>query len=79
MIHGQQNSNFGKTKLDRRNFIFVNQSGKELIKNPGDINGQAFKVEDLTDCTIWLLDHFAQVLYILTRFMWTVVETAEFL
>ncbi len=50
-----------KPKLDRRNFMFVGLTGQELTKKPGDINGQAFKLENLTDCTVWLLDHIAQV------------------
>ena len=50
-----------KPKLDKRNYMFVNQSGQELIKKPGDINGQVFKLDKLTNCTVWLLDSIAQV------------------
>jgi len=52
-----------KPKLDRKNFMFVGLSDQELIKKPGEINGQAFKLENLTNCTVYLLDHFAQVIY----------------
>ncbi len=50
-----------KPKLDKRNFMFVGQSGQDLMKKPGDINGQAFKLESLSGCTVWLMDHFAQI------------------
>jgi protein XRP2 len=56
-----------KPKLDRKNFMFVGLSGQELMKKPGEINGQAFKMENLTGCTVWLMDHFAQVRYLNKR------------
>ena len=52
-----------RPKLDKRNYMFVKMDSQELIKNPGEIAGQAFKLENLEDCTIWLLDHIAQVLF----------------
>lgn len=50
-----------KPKLDKRNYMFVGLSDQELIKKPGEINGEAFKLDNLKNCTIWLLDHFSQV------------------
>lgn len=63
MEGGKPKPTFGKKKLDRKNFMFVDQSNQELTKNPGDINGQAFKLENLSNCTVWLMDHFAQVIF----------------
>ena len=39
--------------------MFVSKSNEVLIKNPGDINGIDFKLKDLTDCTVILLDYTA--------------------
>lgn len=50
-----------KQKLDRKNFQFIGLSGQELVKKPGEINGQGFKLENLTDCTVFLMDNIAQV------------------
>jgi len=61
MKGGKQKPAFDKKKLDRKNFMFVGESNKELIKKPGEINGQAFKLENLSQCKVWLMDHFAQV------------------
>ena len=48
-------------KIDKRNFMFINISEKELIKRPGEINGNTFKLSYLTHCTVWLLDHTANL------------------
>jgi hypothetical protein len=58
-------------KPDKKNFMFVSQEGKELIKNPGEINGQAFKLTLLEGCTVWIMDHCAQAyaIFRLFRFM----------
>lgn len=61
MEGGKSKPTFGKKKVDRKNFMFVGESDKELMKKPGDINGQAFKLENLSRCTVWLMDYFAQV------------------
>jgi hypothetical protein len=41
--------------------MFVSKTNEVLIKKPGDINGIDFKIKDLTDCTVILLDYTAQV------------------
>ena len=41
--------------------MFVSKSNEILIKKPGDINGIDFKIKDLTDCIVILLDYTAQV------------------
>lgn len=61
MEGGKAKPTFGKKKVDRKNFMFVGESNKELMKKPGDISGQAFKLENLSGCTVWLMDYFAQV------------------
>lgn len=50
-----------KKKLNREDYRFINRTGEELIKKPGDINGIDFQIRSLTDCTVYLLDHIAQV------------------
>jgi protein XRP2 len=50
-----------KPKKDKRNFMFVGLSDQELVKKPGEINGEGFKLDSLTNCTIYLLDHISQV------------------
>jgi len=50
-----------KKKLNRADFMFVSKTGETLRKNPGDINGIDFKIKDLHDCTVYLLDRTAQV------------------
>lgn len=36
--------------------MFVSKSGEELTKRKGDIDGKNFKIRDLKDCTVYLLD-----------------------
>jgi hypothetical protein len=48
-------------KLNKADYEFRERNGEELTKNPGDINGLAFRVMDLTNCTVQLFDHIAQV------------------
>jgi hypothetical protein len=48
-------------KADKRNFIFVNASDQELIKYPGQVNGNPFKLSYLSNCTVWLLDVLATI------------------
>lgn len=52
-----------KKKLNRADYMFSNKTGEELIKKPGDVNGLDFAIRDLKDCTVYLLDHTAQVWY----------------
>lgn len=48
-----------KKKLNKADFMFKDKTGEELIKKPGDINGIDFMIRNLTDCTVYLLDHTA--------------------
>eukprot|EP00735_Rhodelphis_limneticus_P014771 TRINITY_DN8851_c0_g1::TRINITY_DN8851_c0_g1_i1::g.19018::m.19018 TRINITY_DN8851_c0_g1::TRINITY_DN8851_c0_g1_i1::g.19018 ORF type:complete len:377 (+),score=61.27,sp/Q9EPK2/XRP2_MOUSE/40.28/5e-31,TBCC/PF07986.7/9.1e-38,Clathrin_lg_ch/PF01086.12/3.7e-10 TRINITY_DN8851_c0_g1_i1:72-1202(+) len=48
-------------KLNWRDFVFSKKTGEVLVKVPGQIAGQGFMVEELTDCVVFLLDHSAQV------------------
>lgn len=49
-----------KKKLNREDFRFIEKTGEhELIKKPGQINGLDFQIRDLTDCTVYILDHTA--------------------
>jgi len=50
-----------KKKLNRADYMFQNKTGEELMKKPGDVNGLDFAIRDLKDCTVYLLDHTAQV------------------
>ena len=44
-------------KLDRKNFMFTDKKNETLIKKKGDLNGLNFKIRNLQDCTVFLLDH----------------------
>jgi protein XRP2 len=50
-----------KKKLNRADYMFVDKTGEELIKRPGQVNGLDFQIRDLKDCTVYLLDTTAQV------------------
>ena len=52
-----------KKKLNRADYMFQNKTGEELMKKPGDVNGLDFAIRDLKDCTVYLLDHTAQVMH----------------
>ena len=41
--------------------MFKGKSGETLVKRAGDINGIEFKIQDLQDCKVFLLDHTAQI------------------
>ena len=41
--------------------MFRDKDGEVLIKKPGDINGIDFMIKDLKNCTVFLLDHTAQI------------------
>ena len=43
--------------------MFTKKKGEELIKNPGEVNGLQFVINYLEDCTVYILDHSAQVNY----------------
>ena len=48
-----------KKKLNKADFMFEKRNGEELIKKPGDINGNMFIIRYLEDCTVYVLDHTA--------------------
>ncbi len=48
-----------KKKLNKADFMFEKKDGEELIKKPGDINGNQFLIRYLENCTVYLLDHSA--------------------
>ena len=50
-----------KKKLNKADFMFKSQKDQVLIKKPGDINGIDFMIKDLENCTVYLLDHIAQL------------------
>lgn len=41
--------------------MFRDRDGETLVKKPGDINGIDFMIKDLKNCTVFLLDHTAQI------------------
>mmetsp|Transcript_18872 Transcript_18872/g.38405 ORF Transcript_18872/g.38405 Transcript_18872/m.38405 type:complete len:434 (+) Transcript_18872:53-1354(+) len=50
-----------KKKLNYKDFQFMNEKGKVLIKEPGSVNGQPFNIGDCEDCDIYICDYIAQV------------------
>jgi hypothetical protein len=44
-------------KPDRKNFMFVDKKDETLIKKKGELNGLNFKMRNLQNCTVYLLDH----------------------
>lgn len=50
-----------KKKINKADYEFKQRDGEELMKKPGDIDGMAFRMMDLKNCTVSLLDHIAQV------------------
>jgi len=42
-------------------YQFSGKSKETLVKNPGDIEGQPFNLENLTDCEVRLMDHSEQI------------------
>ena len=50
--------NFGRKEgLNREDYIFSGKEGVTLLKNPGEIDGQQFILEECQSCDIFLLDH----------------------
>ncbi|KAG2443109.1 hypothetical protein HYH02_009522 [Chlamydomonas schloesseri] len=46
---------------DPANYMFVKRTGEVLVKLPGTINGNGFKLDTLHDCEVYILDHTSQV------------------
>jgi hypothetical protein len=45
-----------KPKIDRTKYIIQDKKGETIIKNTGEIDGFNFKLRNLENCTIYLLD-----------------------
>jgi protein XRP2 len=41
--------------------MFKQKENEILVKKPGDVSGMDFAIKDLENCSVFLLDHFAQV------------------
>ena len=50
-----------KRKRKRAELIFQKEEGKTLIKLPGDLEGSMFKINDLKNCTVLVMDHTSQM------------------
>ena len=50
-----------KRPLDPADFILSKRSDSTIVREPGQIAGQSFIIEDCTNCDIFLLDHSAAV------------------
>jgi hypothetical protein len=48
-------------KLDPKDFMFSQRQSESLVRTQGQIGGQQFILEELSDCEVLLLDHSAQV------------------
>ena len=57
-----------KKKFNRNDYIFQQKNGETLIKKPGQIDGKAFSIRFLENCTVYLYDHSAQVSLLLLAF-----------
>ena len=50
-----------RPKLDPKDFKFESLKGEIKVKGPKSINGQAFTIDNVQDCDIYLMDACAQV------------------
>ena len=50
-----------RKNLNIEDYMFKGRSGETLVRNPGQVDGQQFVVEEVEDCDLWLLDHSATV------------------
>ena len=50
-----------KKKINKADYQFKSQTDQLLVKMPGDIDGLAFRMTDLENCTVVILDHTAQI------------------
>ena len=48
-----------KKKLNRKDYMFSQLNGEEVMKTPGQVNGLDFAIRFLENCTVKLLDHTA--------------------
>ena len=64
MIINKEKAGFqkpAKKKLNKADYMFKSRTGEFLYKAPGAIDGNAFMIKDLKDCTVVLMDHVAQI------------------
>jgi len=50
------NGGFNKPKIDRTKYIFNQKNDETLIKKFGEIDGFNFKIRNLKNCKVYLLD-----------------------
>lgn len=50
-----------KRKRKRAELIFQKLEGQTLVKKPGDLEGSMFKINDLKNCIVLVLDHTSQI------------------
>lgn len=48
-------------KPDPKDFVLSNLSGETLVRNPGQIRGYDFVIDNLSQCVVYLLDYSAQI------------------
>ena len=48
-------------KLNKKDYMFVDKDSEELIKFPGQIDGQSFVCRNLTNCTVYICDFNATI------------------
>jgi protein XRP2 len=50
-----------KKKFNRLDYMFAKETGKELTKLPGAVDGNPFNIRFLENCTINIFDHSATI------------------
>lgn len=45
----------------REKLTMKQKKGEVLWRKPGELDGKAFAINDLDDCTVYVLDHTSQV------------------
>ena len=45
-----------KPKIDRTKYIIQDKKGETIIKTTGEIDGYNFKLRNLDNCTVYLMD-----------------------
>lgn len=53
------------TKPNQADYMFQEKKGEHLVKYPGQVNGFQFKIRNLEDCVVHLLDFSAAVSHFL--------------
>lgn len=59
---------FQKPKIDRTKYMFTDKNNQVLIKNFGELDGFNFKIRNLNNCKVYLLDWTTGVNKFLTFF-----------